>query len=264
VYATVGNNFGTAADYTITVYLPQYVSAIGYYGPFGNSYSGMSTYCSCTSSFTVGITAYGTVSNLNTLTFRSAQNSVRTNLSFIFGANSYRDAFFSTSTYLFNYGFLNTPNYNPYQIRSNFRCMVYEGSNSSVMSLSSAWSTLTLSNFASVTLTPKAEISNPSSIVYKMQCYGGGIPTGSNTTDISVSWRDSSNTVQSATNIAYSSLTLSSSPVTTATISFNARRFKTQGMKALYSFQISSPVALTPSARFYFDFHMNLSPYLDH
>jgi len=232
----VGGNFGNAADYTVTVYLPQWVSAIGSYAPFGDSYSSQSTYCSCSSSFTVGITAYGAVANLNTLTFNSAQNSVRSNLSFIFGANSYRDAFFSSSQYLFNYGFLNTPNYSPYQTRSNFRCMVYEGTNSSVMTLSSAWSTLTLSNFASVTLTPKAEISNPSSIVYKMQCYGGGIPTGSNTTAMSLSWRDAGNTVQSASNIAYSSLTLASSPATTATLSFNARRFKTQGMKALYSF----------------------------
>ena len=97
-----------------------------------------------------------------------------------------------------------------------------------------------------------------------MKCYGGAIPTGSNTTDLTLAWRDASNNVQSATNIAYTSLTLDPTPATTATISFNAKRFNTQGMKALYSFAISSPSTLTSSARFYFDFHMMLSPYLDH
>lgn len=96
-----------------------------------------------------------------------------------------------------------------------------------------------------------------------MTCYGGGIPTGSNTTDISAAWIDAGATVQSAPSIQHSSLTLSSSPPSPATISFNAKRLNTAGMKALYSFQISSPVALTSDARFYFDFHMNLSPYLD-
>jgi hypothetical protein len=268
IYATVGSTFGTAADYTVTVYLPQYISSISSYVPFGDTnYASSSTYCTCTSSFTVGITQYGSVSNLNSLTFASAQKAVRSQLSFIFGANSYRDAFFSTSTYVLNYGFLNTPCYNPYQIRNNFRCVVYEGANSTSLSLSSAWKSLSLSNFASVTLTPKAEISNPSSIVYKMQCYGGGIPTGSNTTAMALSWIDAGSTVQSAANLAFSSLasiSASSTPPTTATLAFNARRFKTAGMKALYSFQVSSPVALTASARFYFDFHMSLSPYLDH
>ena len=97
-----------------------------------------------------------------------------------------------------------------------------------------------------------------------MKCYGGGIPTGSNQTSMALVWRDSSYDVQTASSIAYSTLTHSAAPVNTATISFNAKRFNTQGMKALYSFQISSPVALTSAARFYFDFHMNLSPYLDH
>ena len=114
--------------------------------------------------------------------------------------------------------------------------MVYEGPNTTSLSLSSAWQRITLNNFASVTLTPKAEISNPSSIVYKMKCYGGGIPDGTNNTALTLNWRDSSNNVQTASSIAWSSLNLSSAPSTSATISFNAKRFNTQGMKALYSF----------------------------
>ena len=97
-----------------------------------------------------------------------------------------------------------------------------------------------------------------------MKCYGGAVPDGTNTVSMTLSWRDANINVQTATSIAYSSLTLSNAPATSATISFNAKRFNTQGMKALYSFQISSPSALTASARFYFDFHMMLSPYLDH
>lgn len=96
-----------------------------------------------------------------------------------------------------------------------------------------------------------------------MQCYGGGIPSGSNQTDMTISWIDNGNTVQTTSPIAYSSQTLSSAPPTTATISFNVKRFNTMGMKALYSFTVSSPVALTSSARLYFDFHLRLSPYLD-
>lgn len=142
--------------------------------------------------------------------------------------------------------------------------MVYEGASLSNLTLSSAWKTLTLSNFASITLTPKAEVSNPSSVIYKMKCFGGGIPTGSNTTSMTMNWRDASISVQTATSLAYSSLTLTTAPPTTATIAFDAKRFNTQGMKALYSFRVSSPSALTASARFYFDFHMMLSPYLDH
>jgi hypothetical protein len=161
IYATVGSTFGTAANYILTVYLPQYVSAISYYGPFGDSYSSAFTYCTCQSSFTVGITPYSSIGSLQSLTFSSNQRSVRSSVSFNFGVVNFRAAFFSTSYYQFNYGFLNTPCYSPYQQRSNFRCMVYEGPNTTSLSLSSAWKTLTLSNFATVTLTPKAEISSP-------------------------------------------------------------------------------------------------------
>ena len=101
-----------------------------------------------------------------------------------------------------------------------------------------------------------------------MKCYGGATPSGSNTTDMTIDWRDtstSSSNLQTAPNIPYSSLTHDTAPLSTATISIqtNGKRFNTQGMKAFYSFQISSPTALTSAARFYFDFHMKLSPYLD-
>ena len=264
LYATASSTFNTADSYTATVTLPQYINS-NYYAPFGDTnYAASATYCSCSSSFIVGITAYGSTAIFSSLTFSAAQKLVRSKIEFNFGASSYRDAFFSTSSYVFSLGFLSNPCYTTYTTgRNNFRCLIYEGQNSSAMSLSSAWKSLTLSDFSASTLAPKAEISNPSSIIYKMSCFGGGIPSGGNTTDMTIAWKDDSNVVQTASNIAYTSITLSSAPPTTATLTFNVKRFNTAGMKALYSFAVTSPVVLNTAARFYFDFHMLLSPYLD-
>ena len=96
-----------------------------------------------------------------------------------------------------------------------------------------------------------------------MNCFGGGIPTATNSTDMTIAWREGAITLQTASNITLSSFNLSTAPPTTASLAFNAKRFNTVGMKALYSLRVSSPVSLTSSARFYFDFHMILSPYLD-
>jgi hypothetical protein len=97
-----------------------------------------------------------------------------------------------------------------------------------------------------------------------MNCFGGGIPTGTNTTDMTISWNDGGSVIQTASNIPFAPLNLTTAPPATASLSFNAKRFNTVGMKSLYSFKVSSPVNLTSSARFYFDLHMMLSPYLDH
>jgi hypothetical protein len=95
-----------------------------------------------------------------------------------------------------------------------------------------------------------------------MQCYGGSIPSGSSIADMTAAWLDSASTLQSASNIAYSSLTLSNAPVIATTITFT-KRFSTTGCKALYSFAVTTSTALTSSARFYFTFHMATSSYLD-
>lgn len=54
-------SFGAAANYIVTIYLPQYY---GEYAPFGdpsnaNAYTAQATYCQCQSTFTVGITGRG-------------------------------------------------------------------------------------------------------------------------------------------------------------------------------------------------------------
>lgn len=263
LYATASSTFSTAAAYTVTVTLPQYDSTAVDYVPFGNSFASVATYCTCTSSFTVGITAYGTTMNLNALTFSSTMQATRSRISYIFGASSYRETFFSTSTWLFNFGFLTNPNSATYYARSNFRCMVQEGPNATALSQSSSFRTLTLSSFSSVTITPKAEISNPSSLVYCLVCYGGAVPDGTNTTAISGSWQDGGVAVQTASALTYASAGLISASAATATLVLNYKRFSTSGFKSLYSFQVTCTQALTSSAVFYFDFHMGLSSYLD-
>jgi hypothetical protein len=128
LYATAASIFGTAAPYTVTVYLPQYYTTGGFTIPFGDTYSPSSsktTYCTCSSSFTVGITAYGTTMGLNSYTTNTKMTRTRTKISFNFGALSYRDAFFKTSTFVFNLGYITTPNFATYKSRNNFRCIIY-------------------------------------------------------------------------------------------------------------------------------------------
>jgi hypothetical protein len=264
LYATASSTFGVAAAYTVTIYLPQYDNTAADWAPFGtNTGSYIATYCQCQSSFTVGITGYGTTMNLNSLAFNSLMQTTRSKFSFTFGASSYRDAFFSTSSWKFNFGLLTTPNSPTYNARSNFRCMIYEGPNSTSLSLSSSWQTLTLTSFTTVILSPKAEIANPSSIYYSMTCYGGAVPDGTNTTAVTGTWQDANIAVQTATGVTFASAGLSVAPVGTAQFALNNKRFSTSGFKSLYSFQVNCTTALTASAVFYFDFHMALSPYLD-
>lgn len=120
-------------------------------------------------------------------------------MTFDFGASSYRETFFSTSSFRFNFGFLTTPAIT-YRTRGDFRCLIYENTNGTLV-LSRTWKTLTVADLAAVTVSPKQQISNPNSIKYTMQCYGTGVPTGSNTTSMSLSWRDNNLDVQVGTSI---------------------------------------------------------------
>lgn len=136
--------------------MPQYFTAGGFTIPFGNSYtSSKTTYCTCSSSFTVGITAYGTTMSLNSYATSTKMTKARTKLSFNFGALSYRDAFFKTSTFNFNLGYLTNPNFATYKARNNFRCIIYEGLTSTSMSQSSSWERISLTAFSDVILYPK-------------------------------------------------------------------------------------------------------------
>jgi hypothetical protein len=127
LYATSTGTFGTAAPYIVNIYLPQRDSTVSDVTPFGNAYNSFATYATCSSSFTVGITPYGTAMTLNAFSLNSNMNLARSRISFNFGASSFRDAFFATtSTFRFNFGFLTTPNLATWvTARSNFRCMIF-------------------------------------------------------------------------------------------------------------------------------------------
>jgi hypothetical protein len=263
LYATVSGAFAAAAAYTVTVYLPQYNSAVSnYYTPFGNSYSYLTTYCTCQSSFTVGITGYGTAMNFNTLTYSSNTQGARSSFSFLFGANSFRDTFFTSSTYVFDFGFTTTPS-STYSSRSNLRCLIYQGSNSTSMTLSTNWRYLSFSSFTSVTLTPKTEIATPANILYQMNCYGSGVPTSGNQSPMTLKWVDNTVSVQTANPISFILANYPSGYSKTATLSITYKRFATAGCKSLYSFAVSTNIALTQNSRLYFDFHMSFSSMLD-
>ena len=104
------------------------------------------------------------------------------------------------------------------------------------MSLSSSWSTITLSSFTTVIVTPKAEIPNPASVLYSMTCYGGVVPDGSNTTAISGQWMDNT-VVQTSTGISYSPANyVATIPGSITIFALTYKRFSTSGFKSLYTF----------------------------
>ena len=124
------------------------------YVPFGTKWT--YAYCTCQSSFIVGITPYENQMNLNSVSFSSIKTGLRSPITWNFGSLSYREAFFTSSSYVFNLGYLTNPNSNLYFNRNNFRCHVYEGASLSSLKLSSRFSTFSLSSFNTATLSPKS------------------------------------------------------------------------------------------------------------
>jgi hypothetical protein len=75
---------------------------------------------------------------------------------------------------------------------------------------------------------------------------------------------DNSVPVQTATNLPYdASLYITSGFPNSVTITIQKKRFKSVGAKSLYSFVVTSNIALDSKAIYYFDFHMRLNSYLD-
>jgi hypothetical protein len=79
---------------------------------------------------------------------------------------------------------------------------------------------------------------------------------------MTLAWVDAGVNVQSATAITNPSTYTTAAP-STLVVSLTTKRFNTQGMKALYSFTLTTTQALTASTRIYFDFHFRLSSQLD-
>ncbi len=260
-----GNDFGAASNYIITIFLPQFNTVFAPFGnpSAGNAYSSSSAYCTCQSTFTVGITGRGQQMVFENLNFQSTMQNARSYMAFDFGASSYRETFFATSSYLFNFGWLTNPA-STYNTRGDFRCLIYENSlngSSSSASLSRAWNTLAISNLATVTLSPKSEISVPNSLKYTMRCMGTGVPISGSTTSMSLAWRDSADNVQVATGIAPTTYLAATNTAFTFTI--EQKRFRSEGFKAYYTFKIITGAGLTQNSRFIFDFHSRISSRLD-
>lgn len=152
--------------------------------------------------------------------------SSRSYMTLDFGASSYRETFFVSSSYLFNFGWLTNPA-TTYNNRGDFRCLIYENtlnSSSTSATLSRAWSTLELTNLATVKLIPKSEISVPNSIRYTMKCLGTGVPISGSTTNMSLVWKDSTDNVQIATQIA--PITYLTASNTAFTFAIEKKRFR--------------------------------------
>lgn len=221
----MANSFGTASNYVVTIYLPQYNTQPA---PFGNpsatnAYSYNAAYATCQSTFTVGITGRGTQMVFQNLYFQSSMQNVRSYMTLDFGAFSYRETFFSTSQYLFNFGFLTNPA-STYNTRGDFRCLIYESVGNGTLTMSRAWSTLQLSSLSAVALNPKYEIATPNTIKYTMKCYGTGVPVSGSSTNMSLVWKDNIYNVQTATQIAPILYSTPTSTPFTFTISY--KRFR--------------------------------------
>lgn len=140
LYADSSSAFGPADLYTITMYLPQSTTSTPLV--YGSDYTTSANPCACSSSFTVALTKYSEVMNLNNLTVETLGRNLKGKFGFNFGANSFRESFYATTSYFeFNLGFLSTPNAN-YRSRNNFRCVVYNNGTSNINSL---WKSLTFS-----------------------------------------------------------------------------------------------------------------------
>jgi hypothetical protein len=246
LYADSTASFGTANNYTVTMYLPQ--STSGTLMVYGSDYTYQSSICAGSSLFTVAITQYSTVMNFNNLTYDSLGKSLRGKFGYNFGANSYREVFYTTSYFEFNFGFLSVPN-TAWNAANNFRCVVYSNGTST---LSSLWKKLDLTTLTSAKLYSKSEISNPASMLFNLVCYGGGMSDNTNTNNMTLKWWDGAYTLQTATQIAPLTFTSMSAFSTSPTLSI--KRFNSEGSLAFYEFSITSSAALDQNARIYFEF----------
>lgn len=57
LYAITSGDLGAGGDYTLTIYLPQYIAASSTYANFGQNFNSISTFCTCTSNFKIGTAA---------------------------------------------------------------------------------------------------------------------------------------------------------------------------------------------------------------
>jgi hypothetical protein len=246
LYADSTASFSNADNYTVLMLLPQ--STASTYLVYGSDYTYQSSICTGNSLFTVAITQYGTAMNFNNLTYDSAGKSLRGKFGLNFGANSYREIFYTTSYFEINLGYLSVPN-TAWRTANNFRCVVYPNGSSTPSSL---WKKLDLTSLTSAKLYSKSEISNPASMLFNLVCYGGGMSDNSLPSNMALKWWDAANTLQTATQLTPVTFSTTASFTTAPTLS--NKRFNTAGSMAFYEFSITPTAALDQNARIYFEF----------
>ena len=192
----------------------------------------------------------------------STMQAVKSTISFNFGSESYREAFFvTTSYYQIDFGFLYNLA-NAAKTVANFRCLVYEN-NDGVLTLSSKWKKLDFTSFPIAKLYSKETIDEPASYLFNMKCIGAGVPTGPAANNMALKWRDGSNDVQIASSISMPNYIPATTGSYTINPSIHTKRFKSQGMKAFYTFTLQASQDLDENSRIYFDFNFNLNSRLD-
>lgn len=96
-----------------------------------------------------------------------------------------------------------------------------------------------------------------------MGCYGSSVTNAINMSPMTLTWIDGASNVQTANSLTYSASNYRTAASAGLTVALTNKRFNTQGMKAFYSFSLTSTQALTSSTRIYFNFHFKLSSRLD-
>lgn len=112
--------------------------------------------------------------------------------------------------------------------------------------MSNKWSYFDLSSFSAARLNPKSNIDEIKDYSFVLACYGSGTSSGAVTTSLGLSWKDPStgSGIQNAVSISNPSTFTTAAP-NTLTVSLTTKRFNTAGMKAFYTFSISSTISLT-------------------
>jgi hypothetical protein len=90
LYAITSGALGAGGDYTLTIYLPQYIAASSTYANFGQDFNAQSKLCTCTSNFKIGTAAPSARLNFETPVTTSLQKLAKSYYTFNFGSYDYR------------------------------------------------------------------------------------------------------------------------------------------------------------------------------
>jgi hypothetical protein len=90
-------------------------------------------------------------------------------------------------------------------------------------------------------------------MLFTLVCYGGAMPDSTNSNNMTLSWKDNSISLQTATQISNSLTVLYSTVLSFGIIpTITYKRFNSEGFMSFYSFKIIPGIAITQNARIYF------------